>query len=418
MVLVIDATHAAHLGCYGGPGRLTPEIDRLARRGVRFTRAFSNTTWTLASTVSLLSGQLQERHGVVTNHHRVGAENRLLSEAFAEAGYLTAAFIQNIYASAAHGLDKGFQDHHFYSMRTVKSGGPNPRKLVTDLTAWMKDHAGERYFLYVHLRRPHSPYNGLPVVQARLAPECPLRDGHRDDELSRADSLVARNGARLSPDEAAHVQHLYRANLARADRELGAILDQVRGDDRALVVLTSDHGEALGQHGVYGHGYDLYGEGIDIPLIIAGPGIPAGQDDGPACTVDLAPTLLELAGIPVSDELGADGQSLVSRLHGQALGGRQAVPISGRFNVGDTPAQGLVEGRFKLVLDRDGSVRLFDRVTDPGDFRDLAAVHPEVTARLLAIARRRREASAGLATRGTVPIDVDEKELRALGYLR
>jgi arylsulfatase A-like enzyme len=418
VLIVMDATHAAHLSCYGGPDRLTPEIDRLARRGMRFERALSNTTWTLPSTTSLLTGQLQEQHGVVTNGHRVEDRHRLVSEAFRDAGWATASFTQNIYASAVHGLDRGFDDYTYYSMKAVEDGGPRPGQLIPQLISWLDAHDDENYFVYVHLRRPHSPYDPNPIIQARLAPDCPLRDGQRDDQLARADSQISERGSLLDAEAAAHVRHLYRANIANVDRAVGAIERRLHRDENALVVLTADHGEALGQHGFYGHGYHLFAESVDIPLIFAGPGIPPGTDSGLACTVDITPTLLDVAGLATATALETDGVSLLGRLHGEAAPPRAGVPLSGRYIEGKLPAHGVVDDQHKLVLDRSGQVHLFDRSNDPADRNNIAEQNPAVVARLLPIARQRREASRDLATTHTSDVEVNEGELKALGYLR
>lgn len=409
VVIVLDTTHAAHLGCYGGPEGLSPAVDGLAARGRRFARAVSNSTWTLPSSVSLLTGQLQERHGVVTNKHVAGDDLPLLPEAFAAAGYDTAAFVEMIYASGVHGLDRGFAENHYYSL----TGGTHPLAMQTEVVDWVEEHAGERYFLYVHYRRPHSPYEGNTLAQRRLAPDCALADGRQDADLSRADRLG--EGADLDVDQAAHVEHLYRANLANADRGVRALLKRLERDPGALVVLTSDHGESLGDQGYWGHGYRLHPACVDIPLIVAGPGVVPGVDAGPACTVDVAPTLRELCGLPPGPD--QDGRSLARRLAGGEPGGPRPLLLSTRYNPGNVPLQGVVDGPFKLVLDGDGTARLFDRRDDPEELVDVAEAHPEVLARLLPLAEARRRAGASLAERDRVELDAHEAELRALGYL-
>jgi len=430
VVIVIDATHAAHLGCYGGPEQLTPRIDELAERGVRFERAFSNNTWTLPSTVSLLTGQLQEHHGVITNRHRLGSELPMLPELFQRAGWLTGAFVEMIYGSAVFGLDRGFDDYHYYSIKA----GAHPLTMGTAVVGWLEEHRDDRYLLYVHLRRPHSPYDRNPTVQRQLAPGCPLADGSQDELLAHADSKV-HDG--LEPVQADHVRHLYRGNLGAVDHTVGRLLATLAGDDHALVLLTSDHGEALGQHGHWGHGHSLDAECVDIPLIVAGPGVVQGVDPDPACTVDVMPTLLDLCGVPSPSDLA--GRSLAPRLMGEKAG---RAPDSGRAGGGagvsseDASAalqpmafssayrhqrialQGVILGDLKLVLDQEGGAQLFDRRADPGDTRDISAEHPGAFARMLSWAESRRDLGATLPLSGVEPFDVNEEQLRALGYTR
>lgn len=416
VVIVIDATHAAHLGCYGGPQGLTPHIDALADRGVRFERAFSNNTWTLPSTASLLTGLLQERHGVITNKHRLAADLPVLPEQFREAGWQTAAFVQMIYASAVFGLDRGFDEYHYYSSRA----GVHPLSMDEQALSWMEQHRGERYLLYIHLRRPHSPYDKNFPVQQRLTPDCPLLDGRRDGLLAHADSKVQEA---LPPEDAAHVEHLYRGNLATVDSSLGKLLDELAADEGALVLLTSDHGEAMGQHGHYGHGHHLDAECVDIPLIVAGPGIGSGVDGQPACTIDVLPTLLELCGL--TPPAGLPGRSLVRRLRSGGIeagpadpGERAPILLSSAYRKKRIALQGVVLGNLKLVLDRKGGAQLFDRRSDPGDTTDVSAEHPEDFARMLELAASRREFGASLPLSGEQEFNVNEEELRALGYVR
>ncbi|RKY22460.1 MAG: hypothetical protein DRQ55_00735 [Planctomycetota bacterium] len=416
LLVVLDTTHAAQLGCYGGEGDVSPHVDALAARGRRFSHARSNNTWTLPSTVSLLTGQLQETHGVVSNHHRAPEHLTLLPELFAQAGYQTAGFVQMVYASAVYGLERGFEHYRYYSM----TAGDHPSRMGADVGAWIDAHRDERWFAYVHWRQPHSPYDVNPQAQRRLAPDCPLADGRRDAQLSQADSIPQ---PEFTPDEAAHVQHLYAANIANADRSLGELLRRLSDDDSLLVVLTSDHGEALGQHGVWGHGYRLEAECVDIPLIVAGPGIAPGVDGGAACSVDVLPTLAAAAGLPLAH--GVDGRSLLPRLLAPPPDPREPAPdderpiaMSGRYIAGRVPNQAVVVGHFKLILDYLGESRLYDLEADPSERIDVSAQHPELARRLLALASARRSQGAGLAETGTSEIDVREEELRALGYLR
>jgi len=410
LLLVMDTTHAAHLGCYGGPQDLSPNVDRLAARGRRFASARSNHTWTLPSTVSLLTGQLQETHGVVTNQHVAGDDLGLLPESFQAAGYRTAGFVEMIYASGRHGLQRGFDDYTYYPLVE----GHHVASLVHDVRAWIDAHRDERWFLYVHLRRPHSPYEGNALIERALGPDCIYADGQLDELLAHADARIRGD---IPEDQKAHVTHLYRGNVANADRTVGQLLEPLLDDPDLLVALTSDHGEALGQRGTWGHGKGLEAECIDIPLIFTGPGVAPGVDTGPACTVDMAPTLTELCGL---EPLPAgDGLSLAARLAGDAPDDERPLFLSSRYNVGKTPVQGVVAGRFKLVLEADGSSVLYDLEADPGELRDVTDDHQALAAKLRERVEARRRAGQGLAERDQATgLGDHEDELRALGYVR
>jgi arylsulfatase A-like enzyme len=406
VVVVLDSTHAAHLGCYGGVDGLTPALDALAENSRLFSQAVSNTTWTLPSTVSLMTGQLQETHGIVTNQHALDEGAVLLAEQFREAGFLTAAFVQMVYASEIYGLDQGFDEWNRYQL-TV---GIRPEGMAQAVADWMDEHADDEYFLYVHMRRPHSPYDPNPLFKMHLEEGCPLADGHLDETLAHADSRVKGS---LSEVERSHVEHLYRANLATVDNRIRDILRRAQQDDEALLVVTADHGEALGEHGHYGHGYSLDAECIDIPLLVAGVGVVPGIDDEPASTVDIAPTLHELCGLGRPADL--DGRSLVSRLQGE-VSPRRSVLLSTRYNRSSIPEYGLIKDGFKVVLDREGSLKVFEMSSG----EDVTGVQQELAGRVGELLRTRKiRASTLSASEGRTPLEAStEAELRALGYIR
>ncbi len=390
VLVVLDALNAAHLGCYGDTGRLTPNLDRLAARGLVFERAFSNSTWTLPSTTSLFTGQLQETHGVVTARHSVPTDAVLLPELFRSAGWRTAAFVQMAQASATYGFDRGFDEFRYYG----SSGESRWDALPEDALAWLRAHTGERYFAYLHLRRPHGVYDPFPRELARLEGGCRLVAGERDEELSRAGSFGERA---LDPHAKKHVAHLYRANLASVDLSLGDIIDFVEADTGALVIVTSDHGEALGEHDYYGHGDQLYAESVDIPLILAGAGVRLGTDRTPVSTIDLFPTLSELCGLDHSNRTALDGVSLVGRVASDAAPVVQrAIPFSARYRAKGLVSVGLVQDGLTVVLTPDGiRTRGPDARGSETDIADLTR-----------LARDFRRRHADLGARPAEPVEI------------
>jgi arylsulfatase A-like enzyme len=419
LLIVLDATHGAQLSCQGGPAGLTPGLDALAARGTRFSRAFSNAAWTLPSTASLHTGRLPERHGVLTNHHALPDEAVTLAERMAAADRRTAAFVQMVYASEAHGLQQGFADWHYYPVSLER----REESLLEDLSAWRTAHAQEPTFAYVHLRRPHSPYDPpVEVLQRTGVPPLPA-DAARREALMQADSALVETGA-LRAGELEVVRALYRGNLAAIDVRLAPLLQDALARSDTLVLVTSDHGDAMGQHGVIGHGATVWAETLDIPLLAAGPGVAAGRvDDGPACTVDLAPTLAEWCGLP-TDGARLDGRSLAARLRGEAAAEapRGPLPVAARYTLpGVEPALAVFEGRLKLVLQPDGAHALFDRLDDRGDDFDVSAAHPDVARRLLDFALDWRARHRNAVLQGLPAPAPDEQRLRdlqQLGYAR
>jgi arylsulfatase A-like enzyme len=413
VVILLDALHAAHLSSHGGPSGLTPNLDRLARRGMRFERAFSNATWTLPSTASLMTGQLPRTHGVVTTRQQLEGRAVTAAELFRAEGWRTASFVQMVYASDSFGLDQGFEDFHYYGPR----GGDRAASMPEHALAWLDRHGDERAFLYLHFRRPHSVYNPPPGLLARLDPGSPLSDGSADERLMRADTL---GEAELTPEERARARLLYRANLAAIDLRLRELIDRCLSDPETLVVLLSDHGEALGQHGMYGHGLRLWAEVIDIPMVFAGPGVTRGVDAGPACTVDVLPTLLELADLSVPVGVELDGVSLAPRLRGEETAPRtEPIPLAAGFEGAVMRESGVVVGDLKVVVDDSGAVRVHDRTADPRELGGPDALAPDRVAELEALAHEHRDDLRGLqhGRRAEPDLDAERRaDLAELGY--
>jgi arylsulfatase A-like enzyme len=293
--------------------------------------------------------------------------------------------------------------------------------MVVEAARWMDEHAGERTLLYLHFRRPHGPYNPSAEAWQRLGPAAPLPPPERFAVLEQADAFVA-DASELEPGELDLVRRLYRGNLATVDDALEPILRRARGDGDTLVVVTADHGEALGQHGPFGHGQHVWAEMIDIPLIVAGPGVVPAVHDDAVCTVDVLPTLLEACGLPVGRGEELDGLSLWPRLTGgRGALERPPVPVAARYEPDRSPVLAVIDGRWKLVLERDGTAALYDRQTDPIDDRPLQQREPERAARLARLAEQWRQAHRDAARAVGAEPELNEElraELRQLGYVR
>ncbi len=412
VLLVLDACHGDQLSFQRGPPGLTPNLDHVAAAGMRYDRASANATWTLPATASLLTGHLPERHGVVDQHRKAPDALSLLPEIFAQAGWRTAGFVQMVYASDAYGLAQGFADYRYYG-----PGEKHDDRLVDDVLAWRLAHSDDRTFLYVHARRPHGPYDADAEALARSGADLSGVPRERLELLSSADALVPGTGS-LRPGELELVGQLYRANLAAIDERLAPLLVAALADPRTLLVVTADHGEALGQHAVFGHGSHAWAETLDIPLVFAGAGVAQGASGRDVFSVDVAPTLLELCGLGVPEDAHLDGQSLAPDLLGRPDPTERApVVVAARLGApGSRPVLAVLDGRDKLLLQPDGSVLLFDRGADRREEHDLAAERPEVVQRL------RRLAESWVPPAADAPAaELDEQreaDLRALGYAR
>ncbi|MEM8883001.1 MAG: sulfatase [Planctomycetota bacterium] len=328
-----------------------PMLYRIARRGIFCQRARTVTPLTLPSHASLLTGRLPPVHGMRGNTAPPLPPDRdypLLAEEFKEAGYETAAFIASGVLDARYGLNGGFDT--WQAPPAPKPGEPQFPTLdgmeqARRVTEWMAQSKGDKpRFVWVHLWDPHDPYRP------------------RQGDPVRTRTTTASD---LPADR-------YWGEVSHADAALEKIV-KLFAQDRTVVVVTSDHGESLGEHGEATHGFLVYGATMDIPLVMAGPGVPVqGVIAGPNSIVDIAPTLRELCDLPPQR---SDGFSLL------------AEPVVGRIVVGESLYGNAVhgwaqqsvatDGRFTLV-DGGPRVELFDRDRDPRELTPAASLtgHP------------------------------------------
>jgi len=395
VLVSIDTLRADHVGCYGADFARTPTLDALAARGTRFDVAISPAPLTLPSHATLLTGLDPPRHGARMNgHFELAPEVVTLAERAREAGLATAAFVAAFVLDSRFGLDQGFEvyDDALEAGRYSASGlfrVPERRgdAVVDAAIAWLEE-APDRFLLFVHLYDPHAAYDP-PVGFAAALPGRP-----------------------------------YDAEIAFADAQVGRLLEAVDrrfGDGRTAVVVTSDHGESLGEHGERTHAYFVYDATQRVPLLAAGPGWPAGAVvSDPVRLADVAPTLarsLGLASLP-----DPDGASLLPLA---PAGGRSWRPPGGprtawvetlapQIDFGWSPLLGLRTSEEKYI--RAPTPELYDLRSDPGELHNLAPLRPERVAELDArLTARLAGRQAPLRPHG---LDAAGRaRLRALGYL-
>jgi arylsulfatase A-like enzyme len=301
VLIVMDTLRADALSCYGGEPGTTPHADKLAKRGVLFEEAYASASWTWPSTASILTGKEPDEHNVVSPEAcYLNTEHQTLAEQLFARDYLTAAFSCNPLIQANKRFDQGFET--FEDGDDFRFGD----EVVPEVLDWLDEHAGSRFFLYLHLADPHLPYSLLPkFVDERSEPNetaATLKtaekriftgEGHVGDGTVELDRVVS------EPDRDA-MRRRYHAAVRTGDHWLGEILDRLHElglDGETLVVFTSDHGEELWDHGLGTHGSQLYEELVRVPLILSGPGVPRGERVRiPVSNRHLAPTLARVGG--------------------------------------------------------------------------------------------------------------------------
>ena len=423
VLVVADSLHAAHLSSYGAERETSPFLARLAARGVRFEQAYSQTSWTLSSMVSVFTGLAQESHGVLRADERASEGLETLAELLSARGYRTVGIIQNGAVGPHTGLDQGFEQ--YLVVEYTEAG----TEALLEAARSELDAPDERpLFLYVHLAPPHMPYQPPePYLSRWLDPsyDGTLTGTIIDTALANRDQLP-----REGPD-VRRLADLYDGHVAWTDDVARRLLEELLAPGKAerfALVFSSDHGEGFMQHGMIGHNAHVYEEMVRVPLILAAPGggLPEGLVlPGPASLLDLTPTLCRLLGVP-GPRQALDGRSLVALLEDpQAapppdIGPERPLFLSSRYPKGEAKVQyGLRQGRWKLVRLADGETwQLYDLERDPQEQGDLAAKLPERVADMRAeLERRRLDLLARARRSGEAVLDAETlRRLEALGY--
>ncbi len=316
VLIVMDTQRADRMSCYGYHRETTPNLDALASRGTLYEHAYSTASWTWPSTASILTGLEPEVHGVLSQEQ---CTLQLLFDTLAEElqsrEYTTHGVSCNPLIAPERYFDQGFET--FVPPKNAFRKSP---EVVPEVLRWVDAHAGVRFFLYLHLVDPHTPHTPDRVEVERLgrfAPSGFPEQGidHYNSLLQRIESPPGVEGV-VPPAHAQWISDEYDACVATGDRWVGMLLDRLEElgiDDRTLVAFTADHGEELFDHDMLEHGHTLYEELVHVPLILAGPGVRAGNRiDRVVSLRHLAPTLARLAGTQMP-QVG-DAEDLLSEV--------------------------------------------------------------------------------------------------------
>ena len=394
LLITFDTTRADAVGYATGRTGYTPNLDRLAADGTWFSTCVTSQPLTVPAHATIMTGQYPYHHGVRNNGTYVlDRKNVTLAEVLKGAGYVTHAAVSSFVLDSQFGLDQGFDSYD-----DDLSGGPQQklfmfREIRADRTAkkaidWLK---GERpsdkpFFMWVHFFDPHADYEAPKDVAAKFP-------GER-----------------------------YEAEIAFADRELGRILqtlDDLHLRDDTLVVMTSDHGEGLGDHGERTHGIFVYDSTTRVPLLFSGKGVPRGKRIDPVVrTADIAPTIAKLVGI---DMPATDGASLAELMDGKASPPRTAYSeaFAPRLNFGwsELRSERTTEARF---IDAP-KPEFYDHKKDPGELTNLYSAQSLPGGARPLIAQVRKAAADDPFSKGghrESQLDPEtRRKLAALGYV-
>jgi arylsulfatase len=448
VLVTIDTLRADHLGAYGHRAATSPFLDEIAAESTLFEHAVATAPSTAPSVASLMTGLHRASHGVWGNGGTLPERVTTLAEILRAQGFHTVARIANPLLDTRVGFAQGFEDFAMpgglsQQPPAVLDGAPvvqEVRRLLDTIPA------ESRLFLWLHFYDPHGPYHPPEAYRVRFRADAYGRPGELDLPISSGPPGLFL----IPPYQAVDGDRSPASYRARYDAEIRYVDDHVRAVvqtlerqglwDETLFVLTADHGEALGEHGLYfQHGWFAYGDCTHVPLLVRAPGVvPRGRRVRQSVSLlDVAPTILDLVGVAVPDDM--EGRTLRPFLDGEAVD--RAAFAQSYHGTGSVALRlGTTEYVFRparapgsprpaedaAILPDRPTHELYDVASDPHETHNLAADRPEL---LADFQRRVREWLADQHGRGArhvrggsaepnAPLDpIVESQLRALGYL-
>lgn len=403
VMVSVDTLRADRLGAYGYDRPTSPHLDALARESVVFRDVLAQAPSTASSHRSLFMGRY------VSEHRNGEIEWPTLAGVLREHGWRTAAFVDGGKLTRAFGLDRGFEVYEESGRPENIAAGPTGGLpvLAPKALAWLRDHRGERSFLFLHTYEVHCPY---------VPPE-PWKSQFTDGFEARFSTagLCGNDFKRLRLDdrERRYVSDLYDAEIRTVDEQLGDFFEQLRQLgllDRTVVVVLSDHGESLGERRKIGHN-EVFDVQLKVPLIVRVPSHRHAEVAAPVQLVDVMPTLLHALGVPYDFELS--GRDLAPYVAGTEPAERLRLAETGKLNARSVR----LDRRWSLVTRQAGPFGLYDLASDPAEESNLLGQHP---GRAKALQAALDELGFGWRGSREEPKHLsaeDEAKLRALGYV-
>jgi len=398
LIVILDCARADHLSCYGYARETTPFLDRVAQEGVRFPNMIATAPWTLPSHASLFTGLHSVTHGATDENRFLSARHKLLPEYLKAHGYRTAAFCTNPWVSPETGFGRGFdafytQRHHnrlaaralLYgrkaSDRLLRRDDSGARRTNHALKRWLAS-GREPFFAFVHYNETHLRFHPPPPYDRMFLPRGVT--AARVAAVNQDCNKYIAGAVPMTPEDFAILTALYDGEFRYVDNRLREIADflQARNEwDRTLYIVTGDHGENLGEHGMMSHKFVLYDTLLRVPLLLrCPPRVPQGfVVDELAQMTDILPTVLRVLGIP-EDTGPVQGRPLIE--DGRATPG-PAFTISEKFRPSlagfhkrfpnfdtrsfDVRKKAIRTKREKFIWHSDEANEFYDLIEDPGE---------------------------------------------------
>ena len=408
--LILDAFHADHASLYGYDKPTTPFLEEFAKDALVFDHMYANAPYTLASTGTLFTSKYSHEHGLIHEKTSLNPLVPTLGELLTEAGIHTSMITRHGYLVGAWGLLRGF------AQLWKGDYGNQPENAFREIQRIFEDYAQSRKFIYIHLGPPHSPYQPPAAFQKFVTPLTSDVIEPINDNLHKIDD----GKIKPTPEQLEHIISWYDSNVLYADylaQQLIASLKEQGLLEKTIVIISSDHGEGLLEHGRMLHGSTVFDEMIHIPLLVRFPkdvGVTPRRIPYLASTIDMTATLAEIFGIPPADFAGT---SLLPEIF-------QDQPVR-QFIYTETLAdrggmRGIRDLRYKYIHTAKKHL-LFDLLTDPQEQHNLAQerrITVDYYAQLMEPFLHREQAAMAPAINMDTQSEEVRQNLKDLGYIK
>lgn len=393
LIITIDTLRADHVGIYGYEKIKTPHIDSLGKNGVLFDQAFCHVPLTLPSHCSLFTGTLPLFHGVRDNGYRLPSFNVTLAEILKKEGFKTAAFVGAFPLDSRFGLNKGFDvyDDLYGSRNVVRDLSFIERKaeeVNKKVSEWLDQNQNSRFFVWVHYFDPHAPYE----------PPSPFNHQYAGQD--------------------------YDGEIAYTDHAVGNLMEkfnQLKLTEKTLIIITSDHGEGLGEHNEMTHGIFIYDSTLRVPLIFYNPRLfPEGRIvRDQVGIIDIMPTVLDLMGLPQSPDIqGKSFKPDLLKRKSISIDDCYIESVAAMMDRNWAPLQGIRTGEWKYI--EAPIPELYDLKSDPQEENNIIERNPKIALRLREKLHEaiKKYSSSLYSHVFKTKIDEETREkLRSLGYI-
>ncbi|RJQ51126.1 MAG: hypothetical protein C4526_10720 [Nitrospiraceae bacterium] len=462
LFIVMDTTRADRLSCYGYKRKTSPYLDRIAAEGTLFKNAVSTTGWTLPSHVSMFTGLFPFEHGVGHVSPHLPEDIETLTGILKGKGYATLGYSNNPWVSFFTGLSRKFDDfqvgwkrseHKFFYKsaydRVIEFAGRNdPDRAVNDhgaarttryVSEWMEKNSGEPFYVFINYMEPHLPYDPPPPYNSLFMPDGVSSEEIRKFAPDTEDIRTLMVQRERGEKELSVINALYDGEINYLDGRIWKLYEKLKELgilDNTMIIITSDHGDNLGEHGILGHAYGLFNTLIDVPLIIRYPKyfVPGTTVGDNVQITDLFYTILDVAGAEQNPSGPGPAKSLLKRIREQdyqkTLIAEHDVPVNNLnwarkegINVDhlDKEQRVIISGGYKYLQTSNGEEELYDLEKDYYELNNLIAE----SSGLASAMRDKFKETYGKALRKSTPgagrrpeLDEETKQrLKSLGYI-